>query len=246
MVGLTCFEHSPSGSNTITGRTVQSGRLATRLETPRAAVRRLRPQHRHTRNHAGSARRHYATGIRQRGAPHNQSLACPLQKRCPLLAIATSIETRPSCLPIARLHRGRLFGMKERFASSNVPGARATAVWPPASRLRGIVSSHRRTHRHCAPTRCVGIQSDSLFDVSRAKTGRAAKATLSKRVEQVLLAYLASLSVELVGPIFPNRSGRPYSKDTLGMTSRRCGSSSSARKRHVNSPTSAGPALSRR
>ena len=56
----------------------------------------------------------------------------------------------------------------------------------------------------------------SLFDVSRAKTGRAAKATLSKRVEQVLLAYLASLSVELVGPIFPNRSGRPYSKDTLG------------------------------
>jgi hypothetical protein len=56
----------------------------------------------------------------------------------------------------------------------------------------------------------------SWFDVSRAKTGRAAKATLSKRAEQVLRAYLASLSVELVGPIFRNRSGRPYSKDTLG------------------------------
>jgi hypothetical protein len=86
----------------------------------------------------------------------------------------------------------------------------------------------------------------SWFDVSRAKTGRAAKATLSRRADQVLRAYLTSLSVELVGPIFRNRSGRPYSKDTLGMTSRRCGSSSSARKRHVNSPTSAGPALSRR
>jgi hypothetical protein len=56
----------------------------------------------------------------------------------------------------------------------------------------------------------------SWFDVARAKTGRAAKATLSKRAEQVLRAYLASLSVELVGPIFRNRSGRPYSKDTLG------------------------------
>jgi hypothetical protein len=29
-------------------------------------------------------------------------------------------------------------------------------------------------------------------------------------------AYLASLAVELVGPIFRNRFGRPYSKDTLG------------------------------
>jgi len=56
----------------------------------------------------------------------------------------------------------------------------------------------------------------SWFDVARAKTGRAAKATLSKRAEQVLRAYLTSLPVELIGPIFRNRSGRPYSKDTLG------------------------------
>jgi hypothetical protein len=56
----------------------------------------------------------------------------------------------------------------------------------------------------------------SWFDVARAKTGRAAKATLSRRAEWVLRAYLASLPVELVGPIFRNRSGRPYSKDTLG------------------------------
>jgi hypothetical protein len=56
----------------------------------------------------------------------------------------------------------------------------------------------------------------SWFDVDRAKTGRAAKATLSRRAERVLRSYLASLSVELVGPIFRNRSGYPYSKDTLG------------------------------
>jgi hypothetical protein len=56
----------------------------------------------------------------------------------------------------------------------------------------------------------------SWFDVARAKTGRAAKATLSERAERVLRAYLASLPVELVGPIFRNRSGAPYSKDTLG------------------------------
>jgi hypothetical protein len=56
----------------------------------------------------------------------------------------------------------------------------------------------------------------SWFDIARAKTVRAAKATLSKRAERVLRAYLASLAVELVGPIFRNRSGRPYSKDTLG------------------------------
>jgi hypothetical protein len=56
----------------------------------------------------------------------------------------------------------------------------------------------------------------SWFDVARAKTGRAAKATLSRRAERVLHGYLASLPVELVGPIFRNRSGHPYGKDTLG------------------------------
>jgi hypothetical protein len=56
----------------------------------------------------------------------------------------------------------------------------------------------------------------SWFEVDRAKTGRDAKATLSKRAERVLRAYLASLPTELVGPIFRNRSGRPYTKDVLG------------------------------
>jgi hypothetical protein len=56
----------------------------------------------------------------------------------------------------------------------------------------------------------------SWFEVDRAKTGREAKATLSRRTERILRAYLASLPVELVGPIFRNRSGRPYTKDVLG------------------------------
>lgn len=43
-------------------------------------------------------------------------------------------------------------------------------------------------------------------------------ATLSRRSTAVLDAYLATLGAEPLGtaPIFRNRSGRPYSKDTLG------------------------------
>jgi hypothetical protein len=54
------------------------------------------------------------------------------------------------------------------------------------------------------------------FATGRTKTGRKALATLSARSKRVLEAYLAKIGVELVGPIFRNRSGRPYSKDTLG------------------------------
>ena len=56
------------------------------------------------------------------------------------------------------------------------------------------------------------------FDVARAKTGRAAVATLSRPATRVLDAYLAELGVDIApaAPIFRNRSGRPYSKDTLG------------------------------
>lgn len=56
------------------------------------------------------------------------------------------------------------------------------------------------------------------FDVARAKTGRSALATLSRRSDRLLQAYLTQLGAEPAGaaPIFRNRSGRPYSKDTLG------------------------------
>lgn len=57
-----------------------------------------------------------------------------------------------------------------------------------------------------------------FFDLDRAKTGRAAVATLTRRARRVLDAYLAGLGAALTqsAPIFRNRSGRPYSKDTLG------------------------------
>jgi hypothetical protein len=56
------------------------------------------------------------------------------------------------------------------------------------------------------------------FETGRTKTGRKALATLSRRSERVLDAYLDKLGAEPVGaaPIFRNRSGAPYSKDTLG------------------------------
>jgi hypothetical protein len=56
------------------------------------------------------------------------------------------------------------------------------------------------------------------FETGRTKTGRRALATLSRRSELVLGAYLAKLGAEPVGssPVFRNRSGAPYSKDTLG------------------------------
>jgi hypothetical protein len=56
------------------------------------------------------------------------------------------------------------------------------------------------------------------FHVARAKTGRAAIGTLGRRSLRALDAYLSALGVEVspAAPIFRNRSGAPYSKDTLG------------------------------
>jgi hypothetical protein len=57
-----------------------------------------------------------------------------------------------------------------------------------------------------------------VFLVARAKTGRAAAATITRRSRRVLDAYLARLGAAIASdaPIFRNRSGRAYSKDTLG------------------------------
>lgn len=56
------------------------------------------------------------------------------------------------------------------------------------------------------------------FVLARAKTGRAAYGTISRRTERIVNAYIAQLGAELLAnaPIFRNRSGRAYSKDTLG------------------------------
>ena len=56
------------------------------------------------------------------------------------------------------------------------------------------------------------------FELGRAKTGRGAAATLSPWSLAILTAYVKRLGVEIAphAPIFRNRSGNPYSKDTLG------------------------------
>ena len=60
--------------------------------------------------------------------------------------------------------------------------------------------------------------SGTWFETGRTKTGRKALATLSRRATRVLDAYLAKMGAEPVGtaPVFRNRSGAPYLKDTLG------------------------------
>jgi len=57
-----------------------------------------------------------------------------------------------------------------------------------------------------------------VFRIERAKTGRAALGTLGIRASALVRAYVASLPGDHlpVAQIFRHRSGRPYSKDTLG------------------------------
>ena len=66
--------------------------------------------------------------------------------------------------------------------------------------------------------RAQDMRSDHLgvwFDVARAKTGRKALATVSRRAHKMLAACLKTFAAEPVGraPIFRNRSGAPSSAD---------------------------------
>lgn len=72
--------------------------------------------------------------------------------------------------------------------------------------------------RGLTPAQRVRDAKGEVFMLSRAKTGRAAVASITRRAERVLDAYLARLGAEIApdAPIFRNRSGRAYSKDTLG------------------------------
>jgi len=54
-----------------------------------------------------------------------------------------------------------------------------------------------------------------LFRLELAKTGRAALGTLRPRASKLVLSYIEANPVDPSAPIFRNRSGRPYSKDTL-------------------------------
>lgn len=72
--------------------------------------------------------------------------------------------------------------------------------------------------RNLTPAQRLRDAHGEAFIVSRAKTGRAAVATLTGRASRVLGAYLAGLEAEIEpgAPIFRNRSGNPYTKDKLG------------------------------
>jgi integrase len=62
-----------------------------------------------------------------------------------------------------------------------------------------------------------GCHGETFF-TERGKTGKPVGGLLSSRAIAILAHYLESLGVELHGdaPIFRNRSGAPYSSDTLG------------------------------
>jgi len=77
--------------------------------------------------------------------------------------------------------------------------------------------------RTLTPAQRIKDDQGEAFLLARAKTGRAAAATITHRTSRVLEAYLANLGVEIapVAPIFRNRSGGPYSKNVLGDDFRR-------------------------
>jgi hypothetical protein len=72
--------------------------------------------------------------------------------------------------------------------------------------------------RKLTPAQRVRDGQGDMFKVERAKTGRAAIGTISQVTSELLDTYLAQLGAEIApdAPIFRNRSGRAYSKDTLG------------------------------
>ncbi|MGY4294591.1 hypothetical protein ACVWXN_002686 [Bradyrhizobium sp. i1.4.4] len=72
--------------------------------------------------------------------------------------------------------------------------------------------------RRLTPAQCTYDGQGVMFVLGRAKTGKAALGTLSPWALAILTAYVKKLGVELApnAPIFRNRSGAPYSKDTLG------------------------------
>lgn len=77
--------------------------------------------------------------------------------------------------------------------------------------------------RKLTPGQRARVDDATVFFLDRAKTGKAAAGTLTRWSEAMLAAYLKTLGVELHAdaPIFRNRSGSPYTKDTLGDDFRR-------------------------
>ncbi|RTL84620.1 MAG: hypothetical protein EKK29_13280 [Hyphomicrobiales bacterium] len=72
--------------------------------------------------------------------------------------------------------------------------------------------------RTLTPAQRARDEQGEFFRIARAKTGREAVGTLSKAAVRIMDGYLAQLGAEIApgAAIFRNRSGAPYSKDTLG------------------------------
>jgi hypothetical protein len=72
--------------------------------------------------------------------------------------------------------------------------------------------------RTLVPSQLVTDGVGAVFFTDRAKTGKPVGGALSDRALAAVEAYVKALGVELHGdvPIFRNRSGAPYSSDTLG------------------------------
>ena len=122
----------------------------------------------------------------------------------------------------------------QSFGVRNVEPKPRQAVWEHGEVVRLCKGAWRRGYKGLAVVMAVAWDTSlspvdvrslrptdrqgDAFHVARAKTGRAAIGTLSRRSLRILDAYLVDLGVELApnAPIFRNRSGRAYSKDTLG------------------------------
>ena len=86
--------------------------------------------------------------------------------------------------------------------------------------LAAVIAVAWDTSMSPVDVRCLRPQDrhGDAFVLKRAKTGKAIVGTLTGRSKRVLAGYLVKLGAEVApsAPIFRNRSGAPYSKDTLG------------------------------
>jgi len=72
--------------------------------------------------------------------------------------------------------------------------------------------------RKLTPANMTYQQGRLIFAVKRTKTGQPALGTLSRRTERLVARYVEALGAAPLAnaPLFRNRSGNAYSKDTLG------------------------------
>jgi hypothetical protein len=129
---------------------------------------------------------------------------------------------------------GRTMGRKD--PSSGVRNTEPTPrqeVWAEGEVVRLVKHAWRRGYHGLAAIMAVGWDTQlspvdlrkltsaqrvagAGFTVQRGKTGVEVNVTLGKRASAILAAWLARLDPMPQTPIFRNRSGAPYSKDTLG------------------------------